>query len=25
VELREALHAVRREQKRVGVWTPPTL
>jgi CBS domain-containing protein len=25
VELREALHTVRREQKRVGVWTPPTL
>ncbi len=25
VELREALHTVRREQKRVGVWTPPKL
>ncbi len=25
VELREALHTVRREQKRVGVWSPPRL
>ncbi|HSZ05471.1 MAG TPA: putative nucleotidyltransferase substrate binding domain-containing protein [Solirubrobacteraceae bacterium] len=24
-ELREALHAVRREQKRLGVWVPPGL
>ncbi len=25
VELREALHTVRREQKRLGVWVPPGL
>lgn len=24
-DLREALHTVRREQKRLGVWTPPKL
>ena len=24
-ELREALHTVRREQKRLGVWVPPGL